>query len=392
MSPAAATIEVDLGFTPASHVIDDPDRPGLLRSGLRTGSPYDGEGVEVHRCQATDLSERDDVQPDLFGFGFAMADLSGLDTLQRTLGAVREAGSIGDDQAATIRRELAGAVLPCSDGTIAKVLHIADEGLIMRSAGPARLSVVGPRSAGMNDHGPARSIHADQDVYGTPLVQLMEGRAPELLRHDSPDGSNDASLMLANLWIPLQQITQPLVLADGRTVDRRRHQLRYGLATDEFLDREDEMAINDIWTFLPDPGQQWYLHSALDHRCAYLFNTLSTPHGSCSLPGEEEAARLYLALAEAEDALEQGEAGPFADLLRRAVDGSSPVPPSTPPALLAAVGEMGDVARAGLVDTEASRAIPAGGRVEDWSERSRSARRRVVRMSIELRLVVSLDR
>ena len=29
MSPAAATIEVDLGFTPASHVIDDPDRPDL---------------------------------------------------------------------------------------------------------------------------------------------------------------------------------------------------------------------------------------------------------------------------------------------------------------------------------------------------------------------------
>ena len=75
---------------------------------------------------------------------------------------------------------------------------------------------------------------------------------------------------------------------------------------------------------------------------------------------------LEMKLAEtAEDALEQGEAGPFADLLRRAVDGSSPVPPSTPPALLAAVGEMGDVARAGLVDTEASRAIPAGGRVED---------------------------
>src|SRR5690606_27658962 len=147
---------------------------------------------------------------------------------------------------------------------------------------------------GMNDHGGATSIHADQDVYGTPLTELMDGRAPSLFRHDSPDGSNDdAGLMLANLWIPLQQITQPLVLGDGRSIDRRRHQLRYGLATQSFLERDDDMVINDIWTFLHDPDQRWYLRSEMDHRSAYVFNTLSTPHGAAVLPGEDLAEQCY---------------------------------------------------------------------------------------------------
>ena len=119
-----------------------------------------------------------------------------------------------------------------------------------------------------------------------PLTQLMDGRAPTLFRHDSPDGYNhDESTMLVNMWIPLQQITQPLVLADGRSIDRRKHQLRYGLATDSFLDRDDDLAVNDIWTFMYDPDQQWYFRSEMDFRSAYVFDTLSTPHGAAVLPG-----------------------------------------------------------------------------------------------------------
>ena len=178
----------------------------------------------------------------------------------------------------------------------------------MRKAGPNGMSVVGPRSHGMNDHGGATSVHADQDVFGTPLTQLMDGRAPSLFRHDSPDGHNhDARLMLLNLWIPLQQITQPLVLADGRSIDRRRHQLRYGLATETFLERDDDMAVNDIWTFLHDPDQRWYLRSDMDHRHAYVFNTLSTPHSACTLPGEDVAERCYRSLEDAEAAVARGD-------------------------------------------------------------------------------------
>ena len=69
-------------------------------------------------------------------------------------------------------------------------------------------------------------------------------------------------------------------------LDRRRHQLRYGLATQSFLEREEDMTINDIWTFLHHPDQRWHLRSDMDHRSAYVFDTLSTAHGACTLPGE----------------------------------------------------------------------------------------------------------
>ena len=211
-------------------------------------------------------------------------------------------------------RRSSGATLRCAGGATLQVLHIADEGFIMRKSGPNGMSVVGPRSTGMNDHGVATSVHADQDVFGTPLTQLMDGRAPSLFRHDSPDGHNhDAGLMLVNLWIPLHQITQPLVLADGRSIDRRHHQLRYGLPTTSFLERDDDMVINDIWTFLHDPGQRWYLRSDMDHRSAYVFNTLSTPHGAGTLPGEDVAERCYRALEAAEAAVAAGDAAALAE-------------------------------------------------------------------------------
>ncbi len=206
-------------------------------------------------------------------------------------------------------------------------MYIADEGFIMRKSGPNGMSLVGPRSTGMNGHGVATSIHADQDVYGTPLTQLMDGRAPSLFRHDSPDGKNqDSAVMLVNLWIPLQQITQPLALADGRSIDRRRQQLRYGLATTSFLERENDMVINDIWTFLHDPDQQWFVRSDMDHRSAYVFNTLSTPHGSCTLPGEDVAEQCYRGLEVAEAAVVAGNADALKEAVSTVTDIVSPAP------------------------------------------------------------------
>ncbi len=145
------------------------------------------------------------------------------------------------------------------------------------------------------------------------------------------------------------------------------------------------MAINDIWTFLHDPGQRWYLRSEMDHRSAYVFNTLGTPHGACTLPGEEVAERCYRALEDAEAAVAAGD--------RRAlVDAVGPVagleaPDDTPPALRAAIDEMVTVAEAACNDPEAV----CGDRAAEWSAASHAARQRVVRMSIELRLVVNVE-
>lgn len=370
---------------PPSQAIDDPDHPGLLRAGPRAAAPYGDDRLELHTCTATDWSQENTPQPDLFEFGFDVVDLSGFEALQLACEQVRRAGTVNDEQASYIREALDGAVLESSGGKTVKVLFIAEEGFIMRSSGPNRLSVVGPMATGMNDHGGATSVHADQDVFGTPLAQLMDGRAPTLFRHDSPDGFNhDESTMLLNMWIPLQQITQPLVIADGRSIDRRKHQLRYGLATDTFLEREGDLAVNDIWTFMHDPDQQWYFRSEMDYRSAYVFDTLSTPHGAAVLPGEQVAEQCYLALQSAEAA---ASAGKVAELTAVVLESRSiEMPELTTPALGQAIAEMLRV----LDEARQDPAAVCGEQGEQWVERSKAARERVVRMSLELRLVVSV--
>ncbi|HVM39958.1 MAG TPA: hypothetical protein VM618_04155 [Acidimicrobiia bacterium] len=383
---AEATYPVRLGFTPSSVAIADPDHPGLFRAGPRAGAPYGDRNVEVHVCAATDGLASGATQPGLTTFGFDTVDLEPLGELQRTCAAVRLAGQIDDDQAAVIRASLEGAVLRTSGSGSIRVLHLADEGFIMRTAGPNGMRIVGPESTGMNGHGGATSVHADQDVYGTPVKQLMDGKAPSLFVHDSPDGHNhDASLLLANLWIPLQQITQPLVLADGRSIDRRRHQLRYGLATGSFLERDDDMAINDIWSFLHDDAQRWHFRSFMDHRSAYVFNTLSTPHGAGTLPGEEVAEQCYRALEEAESAVAGGNVAGLDEATSAAAGIELPAPAT--PALTEAIGAMLDL----LAEAAGAPEAVCGAQALDWTARSRAARRQVVRMSLELRMVVSTD-
>jgi hypothetical protein len=386
MRVRAATIPVTLGFVPSSVAVPDVDRPGLLRAGPRASAPYARENVEQHVVPATDTCQDGAAGPELLEFGFDTVDLSPLDALQAVCTRVRDAGVVSDEDASTIRSSLQGATLRCGGGRTITVLHLADEGFIMRKAGPNGMAVVGPRSRGMNDHGGATSVHADQDVFGTPLTQLMDGRAPSLLRHDSPDGANrDAGLMLVNLWIPLQQITQPLVLADGRSIDRRRHQLRYGLATQTFLDRDDDMAVNDIWTFLHHPDQRWYLRSDMDHRRAYVFDTLSTAHGACTLPGEDVAEQLYRRLQDAEEAVAAGDVAALVDAVSAVR--LPALPAETPPALRDAVDAMADV----IDEARADPGRTCGDGAAAWLIRSRDQRRGVVRMSLEMRMVVSID-
>jgi hypothetical protein len=386
MTPTPSTYPVRLGFTPADAAIPDPDHPGLRRAGPRAAAPYGARSVELHLCPAEDVLAGVAEPPDLLDHGFDVVDLSGLVALQTTCAAIREVGRVTDAQAATIRSALDGATLPTASGRQLRVLHLAEEGFIMRTAGPDGLSLVGPRSSGMNDHGGATSVHADQDVYGTPVLQLMEGRAPTLFVHESPDGHNhDSSMFLLNLWIPLQQVAQPLVLADGRSIDRRSHQLRYGLATDSFLERDDDLVINDIWSFLHDDGQRWYFRSSMDHRHGYVFNTLATPHGAGTLPGEDVAAWFHRALAEAEAAVERGDVAELVAVV------SQPGPPAHPERVTPALGDAIAAMRAVLDEARSNPEEVCGERAEALSASSASSRRRVVRMSLEMRMVVSLD-
>jgi len=381
-----ATHPVRLGFMPESQAIEDPEHLGLRRAGPRAAAPYGDDRVEFHHCPAVDLVRADPGELDLHGAGFDSVDLTGIEDLQRTCAEVLAAGAITDAQASAIRTALDGAVLPAAHGPDLRVLYIADEGLIMRTAGPNGRSLVGPRSVGMNGHGQAVSIHVDQDVHGTPLTQVMEGRAPTLFVHDSPDDSNrDGSLMLVNLWVPLRQTVQPLVLADGRSIDRRRHQLRFGLPTGSFLERGEDQAINDIYTLLHDDEQRWYFRSEMDHRSAWVFNTLSTPHGAGVLPGEDSAERCYLALEAAGAAVAARDAAALEAAIAE-VDVTLSAMPQTD-ALRAAVEQM--VALLDVARDDPARVIGTGAAA--WSEAAALARSSVVRTSLEMRLVVTVD-
>jgi hypothetical protein len=381
----ADAVPVELGFLPTDQAIEDPDHPGLLRAGPRAAAPYGDDRVEFHLCSATDLSESGADLPDLLRHGVDTVDLSGLEALQVACARVLAAGRVEDEDAAAVRNALEGAELRCASGHTLTVKFLAGEGFFMRTVGPDRMSMVAPQSEGMNEHGGASSVHADQDVYGTPLLQLMDGRAPDLFQHDSPNGENhDAELLLVNLWIPLQQIVQPLVLGDGRTIDRRRHQLRFGLRTTSFLDRDEDMEINDIWAFLHDDAQEWYFRSDMDHRSAWVFNTLSTPHGSGVLPGEDVAAQLVRAVDAAESAAGQGDAAAVAAAVAEVVQ--LEVPAGVPAPLVPAIDELLAVCRAAAGDP----AGVAAGQADGWAGRAQAATRRVVRMSLELRLVVSV--
>lgn len=377
--------DVVMGFLPPSLAVPDVDHPGLMRAGERAGAPYGDRPVELCSCRATDLAAPGAPIPDLVDFGFDTIDLSPFDELQALLARTAEAGHITDDDAEGIRAAIDGSTVSCAGGRQLEVLHVSVEGLFMRTGGPNRMAVVPSESDGMNDHGAATSVHIDQDVYGTPLTQIMAGRAPELFRHDSPDGHNhDATMMLVNLWIPLHQITQPLVIADSRSIDRRRHQLRYALPTGSFLDRDDDMAVNDIWTMLHDDTQEWYFHSQMDHRSAYVFNTLATAHGAGVLPGEDVAERAYRALAAAETAAGDGDqAGVTAALSDLDLD--------RPPGITDVLAEALDTFDALIDEALGDPGAVCEAVADGWVARSRAARHQVERTSLEMRIVVSID-
>ncbi len=330
----------------------------------------------MRECELRDLAVPEVHEPSFEEAGFSVAELPDRRGLHDTLRAVLRDQRLSPPNEAAIRRSLGRARLRLRDGTQLLILHVAAEGVLFRSEGPAGVDVHGSTDGEIR-HGGAVNVHADQDVLGTPLRQLMRGHAPRILRHDAPDSSNHRSpLMLVNLWLPLRQVTRPLTLMHSASLDRQSDQCRYRLPTGGILNRSAERAVNDIWAFLHDEDQEWYFHSELTLGQAYVFDTLSTAHGSCVLPGEAVAADRYRRLAAAEIAI--GAWDPEA--LRAAVAGRSAGDVSTA-SLQRAIATMD-----ALLDEVASQAEHlTTGDAHDWRRRSEKARAAVVRSSIELR-------
>jgi len=367
-------IRAALGFSRADSVSPDPQRAGLYRA-APVADTSDPRELEFHDCSLRDWMHPQAPPLDLDRMGFDTIDLSRHAALQAVLRGVRAAREITAADASAIRRALRGCVFRLSNGRILRLLFIAPEGLIMRVAGPNGLVPdPGVQMGAMNGHDAALGVHGDQDVRGTPLKQMMRGMAPWLFRHQTPDGDNRLSpVRLVNLWIPLDQVTRPLVFMDRRSLDKRRHQLRYALPTESFLDREEETRVNDIWTFLHDDAQRWYFGSDMDAGRAYVFDTLGTPHGSTILPGEDLAERCYRALQWA-----LGDAGGGREGLADAAAATAVPPADCTAALRRAIAAMQALLRAA-----------AGGGVldPDWRRRAQGAMDRVVRKSLEMRVV-----
>lgn len=374
------SVEVDLGFSLPGEVIDDHEGRGLKRAITRPLDYDFDRRFEYRRCRVRDCCAPGQPRPSLRSMGFETIDLGGSAPLQSLLAQIRQAGKITPAQASQLRRHLRGGVFPLSEGRCLKMLHIAPEGLIMRTGGPNGLKVdPDVRMSEMNGHDAALVVHGDQDVRGTPLKQIMRGFAPWMFRHQTPDGSNRISpLVLVNLWIPLQQITRPLTLMDRRTLNAREHQLRYALPTDSFLDRNEDMRVNDIWALLHDDAQQWYFHSSMGHDQAYVFDTLGEPHGSCILPGEDVAEHYYRLLQRQCRQLSSGAVAECADMELPLLPAATTAP------LRQAIAAMAALAASVPLDQ------PATAAVDDWLDRANGAMDSVVRKSLEMRVVALL--
>lgn len=364
----ARPFRVKLGFSSASDVVRDENL--ALRIPTRYGVEGSGGATETHWCDATDLAEDRSKIPGLAA-GFDQIDLLGKEQLQALLSAVREAGELSDRHARLIRSEIQGKRFRLSDGRRLKVLFVAPEGFIMRRSGPNGLDVSpGKPMTERNGHKAADQVHGDQNVYGTPLKQMLKGVAPWLFRHDTLGRRNRLSpVFLLNLWLPLQQCTQPLTLVDRRTVNAAAQQVHYALPTGDFLDRSEDQALNDVWLFLHDSEQHWYCDSAMNSERAYVFETLGAPHGAATLPGEDVAEVCYLALEKLALQISAGDiVEPIAPLPEW--------PPETPESL------RNVLQMANQLFKEAG-----GAASETLAERARALCQLLTRQSLEMRLV-----
>lgn len=343
----------------------DTQRPGgVLRAPTRSTDPNVYPNLESHECLIQDLCANSGFAPRIDVQGFEKTRIAHLKKFQDLLASLRHLNHLTPHYAKQLDRALLGQMIPLNHGKRLRVVFVAGEGTMMRITGPNGMIVNAGDSddVGMNHKIGAPAVHGDQDVRGTPVRQMLKGFGPLLFNHEAPDGKNRKSpLFLINLWIPLQQITQPLVLMDESSWDRKAHQLRYALPIDHILERNEDQKMNDIWTVLYDPGQRWYTSSSMYSSEAYIFNTLSAPHGATTLPGEDRAEQLYKALQALCD-----DNTPLA--VNQALHPECPVP------LRQALSAM----EALLSETNYDSA---------WKRRARVAMDSVVRKSIEMRML-----
>ncbi len=368
------TVEAELGFARPDQVTSDHERPGLLRA--RTAARGTLEVWDFRACSLRDMADAGADAVGLETTGFEAVDISANSPLQATLAQVAADDRISEDTDQALRDALHGTTLRLANGRGLRIDFVSEDGLINRRGGPNRLAVNQGGADGRNGHDAAVGVHADQDVFGVPLRKLMDGKAPDVFRHRTPDGRNDDSpTFLLNLWIPIQQVTNPLVFMDRSTLDQQRHQLRYGLPVEGFLDRDEDERINDIWKFLPDPGQEFWFRSEMGPGHAYVFDTLGTPHGAACLPGEDALEMLYLRLDEAcaAAAAAEDEAG----LTELTATAPPELPDVTTDAIRVAHARMADVLGRAVADAE-------------WIAEARSAMDAVIRKSVEMRIVATL--
>ena len=367
--------QATMTFTSPEHVVPDAERPGLLRS--ISGRPEDGD---TRQFSMRDLSAAGVDDPGLENAGFETIDLSTNEALQTALAEVREADELTDETVASIRASLAGATARLSSGASIRFDYLVEDGMFHRRSGPNGLDVNPTGMDGPNGHGGAQMVHGDQDVFGTPLRQLMAGAAPDSFRHVTPDGRNDdATTFLLNLWIPIYAPVQPLALMDRRSLDVSQHQLRYGLPVEDFLDRDEDKKVNDIWKFLYDEGQEWYLRTDMGSGQAYVFDTLGLAHGAAILAGEDALEEAYVAILHTCEAVERGDTEAALKFCGQRL---ALAPPSdATPTIRDAWQQM-----AALLE----RGLGAGG-ADAWCAQARIATDAVIRRSIEMRLVASFS-
>lgn len=282
---------------------------------------------------------------------------------------ISERSHFDEEDVQAVRNALAGARLHSADGSRLLVIHVVNEGAILRCVGPNGIELDGHDV--QDQHGGASNVHADQDVLGRPLHQMTRGRGRRLFSHESPDCANRRSpLLLVNLWMPLNQVTRPLAMMDTRSLDRTRDQLRYVLPTESILDRKGEKAMIDIWWFRHDPAQRWQFRSTTGLGDAWVFDTLSTPHCSFVVPGEEVAAEGFEMVDAAVDAVLAGESVRPGSALRSGRAGTV--------ALQDAIDDLQSVLDHG-------RRLRPGDPHDRWVERARQAQHAVMRMSVEVR-------
>lgn len=383
LAPLVRSVRAALGFARDGSASVDTQRPGgVLRVPTQPIDADDAVALSFHDCTVHDLAAEGAMVPSLDDAGFDTVDLSLDAPLQPELERIRRARELTADDARLLRRLLTFRSFPLGSGGRLRLLFVADEGIILRASGPNGIEVHENRGrTAISGHAAASAVHGDQDVRGTPVRQILRGAGPWLFRHRAPDGQNLRSpIFLMNLWIPLQQITRPLALMDGRSVDRRRQQARYALPTESFLERDESRRLNDIWSIVHDPSQHWYFTSEMDARRGYVFNTLDTPHGAFVVPGEPRAATLYHRLERVVDAIGRRDAAAIVDA---ATLEPAELPGDTTRPLRLAIAAM--EARLEEARREASSLV--GERAAPFVSACAQAMHRVVRRSIELRTV-----